>query len=188
MQAAAALIPGRHDFAFFCERAQEQTSTLVVVEAAELVHVEGLVLVRLVASHFLWRMVRRLVGALVEVGGGALDGEQFGNLLEGREVPGRESAPAQWTAPPSGLFLERVIYPGDPALPAIAPIVPVPAEPALTEPVPATRSPEAPVRASSSAPGARVLRGGQARGEREKRTQEEFRSLADKNRTRPDGR
>src|SRR5437867_5076289 len=123
MQAAAALIPGRHDFALFCERAHEQTSTIVVVEGAEVERVEGLVLVRLVASHFLWRMVRRLVGTLVEVGGGDLDPEDFNGLLEGRELPARTGAPAQWTAPPSGLFLERAIYPGDPPLPAMAPIV-----------------------------------------------------------------
>ena len=36
---------------------------------------------------------------------------------------------AEWTVPASGLFLERVRYPGDPPLAALAPAVPVPAEP-----------------------------------------------------------
>jgi hypothetical protein len=34
-------------------------------------------------------------------------------------------APAAATAPPSGLFLERVLYPGDAALGELGPAVPV---------------------------------------------------------------
>jgi tRNA pseudouridine38-40 synthase len=50
-------------------------------------------------------MVRRLAGTLVEVGRGALDAAGVEKLL--RE---RSDAPAKWTAPPSGLFLETVRY------------------------------------------------------------------------------
>jgi tRNA pseudouridine38-40 synthase len=67
-----------------------------------------LVLVRVLGSHFLWKMVRRLVGVMAEVGRGGLtvaDAERF--LRETSEVP------APLTAPPSGLFLERVMYEGD---------------------------------------------------------------------------
>jgi len=65
-----------------------------------------------VASHFLWKMVRRLVGALVELGAGAVDEDDLLALLRPGAVGGR-LRPAEWTAPPSGLFLERVLYPGD---------------------------------------------------------------------------
>jgi tRNA pseudouridine38-40 synthase len=58
----------------------------------------------------LWKMVRRLVGALVEVGRGNLPVEGVGALLERYS-----NEPAAWTAPPSGLFLERVLYEGDAA-------------------------------------------------------------------------
>jgi tRNA pseudouridine38-40 synthase len=129
MQASAALLAGRHDFKLFCERPAEQTSTLVVVESVELTTTGSLVLVRLVASHFLWKMVRRVVGSLVEVGNGRLSPAAFAALLVG-EAPRQKNGglPAEWTAPPSGLFLERVLYPGDPPLGAIAPAVPVPGE------------------------------------------------------------
>jgi tRNA pseudouridine38-40 synthase len=53
-------------------------------------------------------MVRRIVGVMAEVGRGGLrpaDAERF--LHEASPVP------AQLTAPPSGLFLERVLYEGD---------------------------------------------------------------------------
>ena len=125
MAAAAAHLPGKHDFAPFCERPEKQESTLVVVERAEVGESGSLVLVRLVASHFLWKMVRRVVGTLVRVGSGELAVDEFRDLVAGGVVP-RAGTPAAWTAPPSGLFLERVLYPGDPPLGALAPAVPVP--------------------------------------------------------------
>jgi tRNA pseudouridine38-40 synthase len=267
MAAAAALVAGRHDFRLFCERPAEQPSTVVVVEGVEIAVDGALLLVRFRASHFLWKMVRRLTGALVRVGAGEVSAERFAGLLDpggeavgggagggggrrgrggkggGREVragearvgvarkggvgvremrvgemgtrveqggemavrgveggeneegrarraremgarvvragearpgatrrgeagvrearvrevrtggtrrgearvgetggkelwsaearageSGSAELPAEWTAPPSGLFLERVIYPGDPPLAPIAPAVPVRAE------------------------------------------------------------
>ncbi len=115
LRAAAAELVGKHDFRAFCERPQEQTSTLVVVERAEVVQDEALVMVRLVASHFLWKMVRRLVGTLVRVGWGEAPVDAMRALLAGDAIPAGVS-PAEWTAPPSGLFLERVLYRGDPPL------------------------------------------------------------------------
>jgi len=40
----------------------------------------------------------------------------------------RRSTAAEWTAPPSGLFLERVMYAGDPPLAPLRAVVPIPAE------------------------------------------------------------
>src|SRR5450759_1004016 len=74
---------------------------------------------RIGASHFLWKMVRRLTGTLLEVGRGRLDAAGVRALLESRS-----GKPAEWTAPPSGLFLESVAYPGDPPPPAIDPFRP----------------------------------------------------------------
>ena len=109
MSAACELIVGRHDFSSFCESPEKQNSTLVKVESAEVAERGGLILFRVGASHFLWKMVRRVVGALVEVGRGRLSVEEFGALLETYS-----GEPAAWTAPPSGLFLERVLYQGEP--------------------------------------------------------------------------
>ena len=129
MAAAAVRFQGKHDFRLFCERPAEQTSTLVVVERVELATAGSLVLVRLVASHFLWKMVRRVVGTLVEVGSGRLPTAAFAALIDGRNPQKAGGLPAEWTAPPSGLFLERVLYPGDPPLGPLVPAVPVAGEP-----------------------------------------------------------
>ena len=105
MSRAAPLWRGRHDFASFCENPEGQESTDVVVDGSEVVDQGDEIHYRIEASHFLWKMVRRLVGTLVEVGRGNLRPADVERLL--RE---RSAEPAKWTAPPSGLFLERVRY------------------------------------------------------------------------------
>jgi len=126
---AAALLPGKHDFALFCDRPKHEKSTVVAVARAEIGTSGALVLVRVEATHFLWRMVRRIVGALVKVGTGDLAHAEFETLLAARPLLPERGSVAEWTVPASGLFLERVRYPGDPPLAALAPAVPVPAEP-----------------------------------------------------------
>jgi tRNA pseudouridine38-40 synthase len=84
-------------------------STVVLVEHVDIVDDGSLVLVSVEGSHFLWKMVRRIVGVLAEIGRGGLEpGAVATFLAEG------STAPARLTAPPSGLFLERVYYKGDP--------------------------------------------------------------------------
>jgi tRNA U38,U39,U40 pseudouridine synthase TruA len=56
-----------------------------------------------------WRMVRRVVGALVKLGLGEITADDFPRLLEGKPDPKLDVA--AWTAPASGLFLDRVVYP-----------------------------------------------------------------------------
>lgn len=129
MQRAAAELAGRHDFKLFTERPAEQPSTVVVVERAELATAGALTLFRLVASHFIWKMVRRVVGALAAVGSGELSHAGFRDLLAARPPRPGGFLPAEHTAPPSGLFLERVLYPGDGPLPPMAPAVAVAEEP-----------------------------------------------------------
>ncbi len=106
MQGAALLFVGRRDFSSFCENAEGQQSTVVVVEKSAVTEEGQEIRYRIEASHFLWKMVRRLVGTLVEVGRGSVSAEDVAKLLAGRSA-----APARWTAPPSGLFLEKVQYP-----------------------------------------------------------------------------
>ncbi|HOD29349.1 MAG TPA: tRNA pseudouridine(38-40) synthase TruA [Syntrophales bacterium] len=109
MQSAARDIAGFHDFASFADRRLEKgRSTRVQVERAELFERGELIVFRIAGSHFLWKMVRRLVGTLVEIGRGSLPPRELKTLLD------RVSeAPAAWTAPPSGLYLEQVLYEGD---------------------------------------------------------------------------
>jgi len=103
MRDAAAQFVGMRDFKKFAaqvdrdEPDEPAPSTLVLVDRVDIIEDGALVLVGVEGSHFLWKMVRRMVGFLVEIG-------------RGGPPP---ADPARCTAPPSGLFLERVYYKGD---------------------------------------------------------------------------
>jgi tRNA pseudouridine38-40 synthase len=115
MAEAARKIAGRHDFV--CFRAKDPSkpdeSTIVVVDSAAVERQDDLILFRIEASHFLWRMVRRLVGVLVRLGKGEATMHDFDRLLSGQCDPKLDVA--AWTAPSSGLFLESVHYPATPS-------------------------------------------------------------------------
>ncbi len=108
MKDAAQLFVGMNDFRSFTADDPEDTSTRVLVEGVDMAEEGALILMRIRGSHFVWKMVRRMVGVLVEVGRGALSRQDVARFLQ--EDSG---VPATLTAPPSGLFLERVFYEGD---------------------------------------------------------------------------
>ncbi len=110
MQEAGRLFLGMKDFRSFTDERSDEKSTRVLVEDLRIAEEGALVLIRVVGSHFIWKMVRRMVGVLVEVGRGRLTSADIDAFL--RE---ESSRPAELTAPASGLFLERVFYAGDPA-------------------------------------------------------------------------
>jgi len=122
MQEAARALTGFGDFRAFTDDDPDEKSTRVLVEDITVADAGALILVRVVGSHFLWKMVRRIAGVLVEVGRGGISTSDAAALV------GRESdLPARLTAPASGLFLERVYYEGDARLPSLGPAwLPIP--------------------------------------------------------------
>jgi tRNA pseudouridine38-40 synthase len=109
MREAARALVGMRDFRSFTDDDPDEKSTLVEIAEVTIGEAGDLVLIRVVGSHFLWKMVRRIVGVLAEAGRGGLDVAAAGRFLEERS-----GIPARLTAPASGLFLERVLYEGDP--------------------------------------------------------------------------
>jgi tRNA pseudouridine38-40 synthase len=109
MRTAAQSFQGMHDFASFAADEPGEKSTTVLVDRLDIVEDGDLVLIRIIGSHFLWRMVRRMVGVLAAVGRGDLSADDVTRLLtSSSDLPGTLTAPA------SGLFLEAVYYKGDP--------------------------------------------------------------------------
>lgn len=119
MREAAAFFPGMHDYAAFCDRRAKNENTRVLVELVEIADAGELILIRIAASHFLWKMVRKLVAALAEVGRGTVSPAELAELLD------RDDVKWEPTAPPSGLFLEAVLYPGESFDRRLEPLVPV---------------------------------------------------------------
>jgi tRNA pseudouridine38-40 synthase len=122
MRRAAEAFVGRQDFAAFSDDDPDEKSTVVVLERPELVEAGALVLIRVQGSHFLWKMVRRIVGVLAAVGRGEMKAADATQLLDPRRRPGGVT-PAALTAPAAGLFLERVCYKGEPGPGPIRPVV-----------------------------------------------------------------
>jgi tRNA pseudouridine38-40 synthase len=121
MREAAAAFGGLQDFAAFTDDDPEEKSTKVMLEGIEIAEAGALVLVRVQGSHFLWKMVRRMVGVLAAVGRAEIEPAQASSLLD--PSPRSNIAPAALTAPASGLFLESVRYKGDDGPGPIRPVV-----------------------------------------------------------------
>jgi tRNA pseudouridine38-40 synthase len=117
---AAAHFEGMHDFRSFSDDDPDEKSTAVLIDEVGIREDGDLILVRISGSHFLWKMVRRMVGVLVDIGRGGLSVSDVNLLL--REP---SAVPARLTAPSSGLFLERVFYLGDPRDLPLVPAIPV---------------------------------------------------------------
>ena len=118
MQSAAELFIGMHDFISFADDDKEEKSTKVLIEDIQIKQESELILIRIVGSHFLWKMVRRMVGVLVEIGRGKLSEQDLQKFLQTKS-----RKPAMFTAPPSGLFLEQVIYKGEKLNRELAPTI-----------------------------------------------------------------
>jgi len=113
MRDASRAFVGMRDFQSFAAsdasaESAEPPSTLVLVERLDIVEEGDLVLIGIEGSHFLWKMVGRVVGVLVEIGRGVLQPADAAAFLAESSA-----APARLTAPPSGLFLDRVYYKAD---------------------------------------------------------------------------
>jgi len=120
MREAAHRLTGMNDFRAFTDDDPGEKSTKVLVDRLDLVEAGPFVLVVVEGSHFLWKLVRRLVGVLVAVGRGDVPPGEVDRLLQGTA---RGPTPAQLTAPASGLFLARVFYEGDDRGVPVAPLL-----------------------------------------------------------------
>ncbi len=108
MQEAAEHFVGMKDFRSFTADDPEEKSTKVLLEELRVEESGSLILLRIRGSHFLWKMVRQMVGVLAEVGRGNMAPAEVPAILKKPS-----DAPAKLTAPPSGLFLEGAYYHGD---------------------------------------------------------------------------
>lgn len=122
MRDAASLLEGEHDFEAFAASGRKPGSTTRQVHEVS-VHEGGgssvrpewaaladdaWIRVRCAADGFLYKMVRNIVGALVQIGRGRIGPE---TLAEALRTGRRDLLPP--TAPPGGLVLTDVLYPAE---------------------------------------------------------------------------
>ncbi|ESY93466.1 MULTISPECIES: tRNA pseudouridine(38-40) synthase TruA [unclassified Mesorhizobium] len=108
MHEAAKLLLGRHDFTTFRSTQCQATSPIRTLERLDVSRTgDDLIEVRASARSFLHNQVRSMVGSLKRVGDG---GWTSGDLKAALEA--RDRAACGQVAPPDGLFLIGVDYPG----------------------------------------------------------------------------
>jgi tRNA pseudouridine38-40 synthase len=106
MKEAAELLKGKQNLISFADiEESKKAPTNILIEKSEISVEEELIIIRIRGSHFLPKMVQRLVGNLAEVGRGNLSVRDFE-----RNLKFNTAAASKFSAPPSGMFLEKVFY------------------------------------------------------------------------------
>lgn len=116
MLQASPVLLGEHDFASFMGAGSDIRNTVRTVYSLTIEPLEQLefmsfslrgnfIRIRIEANGFLRHMVRNIVGTLIRVGRGITSPEAIKDILEAKD---RQLAGE--TAPPSGLFLEKIVY------------------------------------------------------------------------------
>lgn len=105
MTVAAEYMVGKRDFSSFMAAGSSAKTTVRHVEYVTVRRDNELISIRTYADGYLYNMVRILCGTLVYVGNGKIDTQQIPQILESRQ-----RSLAGPTAPPQGLYLNRVDY------------------------------------------------------------------------------
>jgi tRNA pseudouridine38-40 synthase len=106
VQAAAKILRGKHDFwAFSGENDRTYDTTVRTLRRLSIKRAGRKASFTFEADGFLYKMVRSLTGALVNVGLGKLAPAEIAAMLKNRK-----RIATVVTAPPEGLFLVRVVY------------------------------------------------------------------------------
>ena len=105
MRAGAAFLVGEHDFAAFCAVESRSKGTRRNVQSVELQRSGDFLDMVITADSFVHNMVRIVAGTLIEVGRGRRTPANVGEVLASGD-----RTRAGFTAPPHGLYLDRVEY------------------------------------------------------------------------------
>lgn len=106
MKRSAEYLIGEHDFKAFAQSSIEIKSTVRTVLKVSIDEKDNnLILFRIEATGFLKRMVRLIIGTLIQVGKGQISTTDFFNILQSGE-----KTKFVYCAPPQGLYLKEVKY------------------------------------------------------------------------------
>lgn len=101
----ASFLIGKHDFSAFCASGDKSKSKERIITSAAFAPKGNYIFFRIAGNAFLWKMVRSIVGTLVELDQKEEDPMSIKNFLEKNDKKIKKVV-----APAAGLFLERVRY------------------------------------------------------------------------------
>lgn len=96
---------GKHDFVAFSSSGRTVTDTVRTIYSCSVEKDGDMIIIKVSADGFLYNMVRIIVGTLVDVSDGKIDKGSALQIIESKQ---RERA--GFTAPPQGLYLNKVIF------------------------------------------------------------------------------
>ncbi|MCD7723002.1 MAG: tRNA pseudouridine(38-40) synthase TruA [Clostridiales bacterium] len=105
LDCAAKAFIGKYDYSAFCSAHSNSEKTVKDVKSFEVTRAGDMVLFTVSADGFLYNMVRIMVGTLLFVNEGKINPAEIKSIIESkdRKMAGK-------TAPPQGLYLNKVYY------------------------------------------------------------------------------
>jgi tRNA pseudouridine38-40 synthase len=105
MKAAAKYFLGEHDFTAFSNAKSKKKSMVREIYSIDFEKIDGFIQIRISGNGFLYNMVRKIVGTLIEVGAGRLQAENIAKIIELKD-----RAQVSNLADPGGLYLEKIEF------------------------------------------------------------------------------
>ncbi|MCT8136870.1 tRNA pseudouridine(38-40) synthase TruA [Anaerobacillus sp. CMMVII] len=105
MKKAGQYFLGEHDFTAFSNAKSKKKTMVREIYAVDLEQVGGFIEIRICGNGFLYNMVRKMVGVLIEAGQGKIEPETVATILASKE-----RNQLNFMADPSGLYLEKIEY------------------------------------------------------------------------------
>lgn len=105
MNAAGVYFLGEHDFTSFMAAGSKITDARRTIYSLGVSRNEGIIEMKVSANGFLYNMVRIITGTLVDAAEGTIDFDSIPQIIEKKD-----RAAAGKTAPPYGLYLNKVAY------------------------------------------------------------------------------
>ncbi|MCK0472397.1 tRNA pseudouridine(38-40) synthase TruA [Halalkalibacter sp. APA_J-10(15)] len=104
MKKASTSFLGNHDFTAFSNAKSKKKSMKRTIRSIDIDDMEGLISIRIIGDGFLYHMVRKMVGTLIEVGLGEKQAREVANILQTKDRSRAGFAEAQ------GLHLEEIEF------------------------------------------------------------------------------
>ena len=105
MKKAAEYFIGKHDFTAFSNAKSKKKSMVREIYSIHIEKEEGFLQIRVSGDGFLYNMVRKMMGTLIEVGAGRMEENQIPSILEQKD-----RSLIGMMAEANGLFLEKVTF------------------------------------------------------------------------------
>ncbi len=102
---AAGYLIGENDFASFCKKISVGNGTVRKIESIDVAEQDDLIKIKLNANAFLHNMIRIIIGTIVQMYREKRDPSYIKQILEKKD-----RSASGFTAPPYGLYLNRIIY------------------------------------------------------------------------------